>query len=57
MADQTVALFANWNPKATIKSLGIVRVYSFDNQMLGETKPLKINLKPGAFGMSTWKFA
>jgi len=54
--EKAMTAFVNWDPKGTIKSLAIVRIYNFDNQLLGETKPLKINLRTGSLSMSIWKF-
>ena len=36
--------------------MATLRVYNFDNKQLAETKPLKINLRPGSLAMSTWQF-
>jgi hypothetical protein len=54
--EKEMTTFVNSDPKGTIKSLAVVRIYNFDNQLLGETKPLKINLRTGSLSMSIWKF-
>jgi hypothetical protein len=56
IAEKAVTTFVNWDPKGKIKSMATLRVYNFDNKQLAETKPLKVNLRPGSLAMSTWQF-
>jgi hypothetical protein len=56
MTEKAVTTFVTWDPKGKIKSMATVRVYTFDNKQLAETKPLKINLRPGSLAMSSWQF-
>jgi hypothetical protein len=56
ITEKAVTTFVNWDPKGKIKSVATVRVYNFDNKQLAETKPQKINLRPGSLVMSAWQF-
>jgi S1-C subfamily serine protease len=47
-------VFINWNPKTKFKGVVTLRFYDLDNEELARTKPLNINLRPGAFLSSSW---
>ncbi len=55
--DSNITVFVNWNPSETLKGLAVVHVYDISGLSLGETKPLKINLRSGALAMSSWSFS
>lgn len=53
--DTRVAAFANWQPVTKQKGVAALRVYDLENQILTESKPSKLDLKPGAFVTSSWE--
>lgn len=52
--DSQMSVYINWEPKEKRKGITLCRTYNIENRLLGEGKPLKINLKPGERMISQW---
>ena len=48
------AVFLNWRPKEKIKGAALIRVYDLSGRALIETKPTKIDMKPGPLPFYSW---
>jgi hypothetical protein len=55
--EKKVAVFVNWDPKESLKGMLTLHIYDSDNRQLGETKPMKVNLRVGQISMSSWDFS
>ena len=53
-ADKTATTFVTWNPAERFKGVTTMRLFDMDNRSLGETKPMKISLRPGDIVLSHW---
>ena len=53
-ADTQMVIFVTWDQKAKIKGLATLKFFSLDNKQLGETRSLKVNVRPGNFASSYW---
>lgn len=54
--EKKLSVFVTWDPKKTLKSTVLLRVFDADNRVLGETKPMKVTLRPGTLALSSWEF-
>ena len=52
--DGSLTVFLTWQPKEKIKAAAMVRVYDLDGRVLLESKPSKIDLKPGKNPSYSW---
>ena len=52
--DPKASLFVLWDPKEKRKAQTVLQLYDINNKMLSESKPQKLDLKPGAQTMSFW---
>ena len=48
------AVFISWQPKEKIKAPAMVRIYDLSGHVLTESKPLKVDLKPGPAPSYSW---
>ena len=46
-SDKGLCVFLSWQPKEKIKGSALIRIYDLSGQALIETKPAKIDMKPG----------
>lgn len=53
-SDKQMIVFVQWDGKTKIKNIATLRFYGLDNKQLGETRPLKINFRPGNFTSDYW---
>lgn len=54
--DKDFTVFITWGPQARLKGLSTLRFYDAANRLLGETKPLKLDVRPGYPSILTsWK--
>jgi S1-C subfamily serine protease len=54
--EKLFAVFLTWEPRERIKETAVMRIYDLSGRMLGETKPMKIDLKPGTTrAYSSWR--
>jgi S1-C subfamily serine protease len=52
--DAQMIVFINWDPKIKTSGIATLKFYSLENKQLGETRPLKVNIRPGNFTSSYW---
>jgi len=52
--DTHMVLFVNWNPQNKMKGVALVRFYNADNQKVGETRPVNINVRPDSLPSTYW---
>jgi S1-C subfamily serine protease len=52
--DGSITVFLTWQPKEKIKAAAIVRIYDLDGRVLLESKPSKVDLKPGKAPSYSW---
>jgi hypothetical protein len=48
------AVFLNWRPKEKLKGAALIRIYDLSGHALIETKPTKIDMKPGPLPSYSW---
>jgi S1-C subfamily serine protease len=53
-SDKQMIVFVQWDLKAKIKGVATLKFYGPDNKQLIETRPLKINLRPGNIRSDYW---
>ncbi len=54
--EKSITTFLTWDPKRVLKGLVTLRIVDADNKVLGETKPLKLAIRPGSLTFSSWEF-
>jgi hypothetical protein len=54
--DKAVTVFVSWSPAERFKGVSVLRLFDMDNRLLAETKPAKLNMRPGDLKMSAWQF-
>jgi hypothetical protein len=52
--DTAIAAFVTWSPAERIRGVTTLRIYDIDNRTRGETKPIKLSMRPGDLSMSVW---
>jgi hypothetical protein len=52
--DGSLTVFISWQPKEKIKSGAMIRIYDLSGRVLIESKPSKVDLKPGPNPSYTW---
>jgi Trypsin-like peptidase domain len=50
----TFAVFLEWFPKEKIKAAAMIRIYDLSGRAMLESKPTKVDLKPGPTGSYSW---
>jgi hypothetical protein len=53
--DKEFVIFITWNPQMRVKGIQMLRVYDEANRIVVESKPGKLDLRPGDSRFSTWK--
>ena len=54
-ADKIAYIYVVWSPKSKIKGVATMSLYDAENRMIGESKPVKVNLSAGSIASSTWQ--
>ena len=49
-----LTVFLSWRPKEKIKGTAMIRIYDLSGRVLIESKPSKVDLKPGGSPASSW---
>ena len=49
-----LAVFLSWQPKEKIKASAMIRIYDLAGRVLIESRPSKLNLKPGKDSAYSW---
>jgi S1-C subfamily serine protease len=52
--DKAVSVFLSWQPKEKIKGSALIRIYDLSGTALIETKPTKVDMKPGSALVYSW---
>jgi hypothetical protein len=50
----TLLVFLTWQPKEKIKAAAMIRIYDLSGRVLAESKPSKVDLKPGKDPFYSW---
>jgi S1-C subfamily serine protease len=50
----TLSVFLTWQPKEKIKAAAMIRIYDLSGRVLLESKPAKVDLKPGKDQSHSW---
>jgi hypothetical protein len=53
--DKEFVVFVTWSPQVRLKGLNVLRVYDEMNHLVVESKPAKVDLRPGDGRLSSWK--
>lgn len=53
-SEGSLAVFISWRPKEKIKTTAMVRIYDLSGRVLIESKPSKVDLKPGKDPTYSW---
>lgn len=53
--DKEFVVFVEWGAQARLKGLQTLRLYDDHNVSLGETKPAKLDVRPGSTSLTSWK--
>ena len=56
-ADGRFFVFLSWDPKERLRGTLVLRAYDEDNQLLSESKPGKVDFKPGTVRFSQWELS
>ena len=52
--EKTFTVFVNWNPKARLRGLMKLQVFDADNHLVGDSKPVKVDLRKDEASRSSW---
>jgi hypothetical protein len=55
--DKEFVIFVTWSPQARLKGMIVLRMYDEGNQGVVDSKPGKLDLRPGDARLSSWKMA
>ena len=50
-------VFLSWDPKERLRGALVLHAYDENNQLLVESKPGKVDFKPGSVAFSQWELA
>jgi hypothetical protein len=50
----SLAVYLTWQPKEKIKAAAMIRIYDLSGKVLMESKPSKVDLKPGKDPSYSW---
>jgi hypothetical protein len=53
--DKRLAVFLEWDAQERVRGLIVLRVYGEDNQLAVDSKPRKIDVKPGSGSFTSWE--
>jgi hypothetical protein len=54
-ADKELVVFVTWSPQTRVKGLVTMRLYGARNQVVADSKPAKLDARPGSSLFSSWK--